>query len=172
MFVSVCQILIYVVATIMRSTNFFIHMRKAAAVQSTLSRHGAGIRTVRAPYTFMGRSMHGSPSPRQQGEQRRQPSSVPKSPFQTFVEVLREEIQKDQELQAGMKQLQGSAVKIQDLESLRRAREAYERARVSADPVLAWSLPFLTLLCRLHRASKKIRGSGQLLTSFVDLAGN
>jgi mitochondrial import inner membrane translocase subunit TIM44 len=55
---------------------------------------------------------------------------APKSPFQTFVEVLRDEIRKNRELQDNVKQLQGDVDKLQDSEAMKRAREAYERARV------------------------------------------
>lgn len=54
----------------------------------------------------------------------------PKSPFQTFVQVLREELRKNRELQDNVKQLQGDVDKLQDSEALKRAREVYERARV------------------------------------------
>lgn len=53
-----------------------------------------------------------------------------KSPFQTFVEVLKEEIQKNRELQQNVKQLQGDVDKLQDSEAMKRARDMYERARV------------------------------------------
>ena len=54
-----------------------------------------------------------------------------KSPFQTFVDVLKEELQKSRELQDGVKALQGDVDKLQDSETLKRARDMYERARVS-----------------------------------------
>jgi import inner membrane translocase subunit TIM44 len=55
---------------------------------------------------------------------------LPKSPFQTFVEVLKEELRKNRELQDNVKQLQGDVDKFQDSEAMKRARAAYERARV------------------------------------------
>ena len=60
------------------------------------------------------------------------PSSdeLPKSPFQTFVEVLKDELRKNRELQDNVKQLQGDVEKFQDSEAMKRAKEAYERARV------------------------------------------
>lgn len=61
-------------------------------------------------------------------------SDAPKSPFQTFVEVLRDEIKKNRELQDNVKQLQGDVDKLQDSEAMKRARDAYERARVSTWP--------------------------------------
>jgi import inner membrane translocase subunit TIM44 len=43
---------------------------------------------------------------------------------------LREELRKNRELQENVKQLQGDVDKFQDSEAMRRARAAYERARV------------------------------------------
>jgi len=57
-----------------------------------------------------------------------------KSPFQTFVDVLKEELKKDRALQDNVKQLQGDVDKIQDSEAMKRARAAYERARVCVAP--------------------------------------
>ncbi len=56
---------------------------------------------------------------------------MPKSPFQTFVDVLRDELRKNRELQENVKQLQGDVDKLQDSEAMKKARAAYERARVS-----------------------------------------
>jgi hypothetical protein len=47
------------------------------------------------------------------------------------VDVLREELQKSRELQDGVKQLQGDVDKLQDSEAMKRAKDMYERARVS-----------------------------------------
>lgn len=63
-------------------------------------------------------------------------NELPKSPFQTFVDVLREELQKNRELQDNVKQLQGDVDKLQDSEALKKARAMYERARVRVKPVL------------------------------------
>jgi import inner membrane translocase subunit TIM44 len=60
----------------------------------------------------------------------RRQNELPKSPFQTFVEVLREELKKNRELQENVKQLQGDVDKFQDSEAMKKARAAYERARV------------------------------------------
>ncbi|EAU90477.1 import inner membrane translocase subunit tim44 [Coprinopsis cinerea okayama7 len=62
----------------------------------------------------------------------RRQSEAPKSPFQTFVEVLRDELKKNRELQDNVKQLQGDVEKFQDSEAMRKAREAYERARLTS----------------------------------------
>ncbi|KAF8347844.1 import inner membrane translocase subunit tim44 [Amanita rubescens] len=59
-------------------------------------------------------------------------NELPKSPFQTFVEVLREELKKSRELQDNVKQLQGDVEKFQDSEAMKKARAAYERARLSS----------------------------------------
>lgn len=68
-----------------------------------------------------GRNFHGS-------SQRL--NELPKSPFQTFVDVLKDELQKNRELQDNVKQLQGDVDKLQDSEAMKKARAAYERARV------------------------------------------
>lgn len=57
-------------------------------------------------------------------------NELPKSPFQTFVEVLRDELRKNRELQENVKQLQGDVDKLQDSEAMKKAKAAYERARV------------------------------------------
>ncbi|TFK75032.1 TIM44 subunit of mitochondria import inner membrane translocase [Pluteus cervinus] len=62
----------------------------------------------------------------------RRQDELPKSPFKAFVDVLREELQKNRELQENMKQLQGDVDKLQDSEALKRARDAYERARLAS----------------------------------------
>ena len=59
-----------------------------------------------------------------------QRNELPKSPFQTFVDVLKDELRKSRELQDNVKQLQGDVDKLQDSETMKRARAAYERARV------------------------------------------
>ncbi|KAI8985563.1 mitochondria import inner membrane translocase TIM44 subunit [Trametes punicea] len=63
---------------------------------------------------------------------RRQNNEPPKSPFQTFVDVLKDELRKNRELQENVKQLQGDVEKFQDSEAMKRAREAYERARLTS----------------------------------------
>lgn len=60
----------------------------------------------------------------------RRHDELPKSPFQTFVDVLRDELRKNRELQDNVKQLQGDVDKLQDSEAMKRAKEVYERARV------------------------------------------
>ncbi|KAJ7284801.1 import inner membrane translocase subunit tim44 [Mycena rebaudengoi] len=62
----------------------------------------------------------------------RRQNEVPKSPFQAFVEVLRDELKKNQDLLDNVKQVQGDVEKIQDSEAMKRAKAAYERARLTA----------------------------------------
>ncbi|KAI0725341.1 mitochondria import inner membrane translocase TIM44 subunit [Fomitopsis betulina] len=62
----------------------------------------------------------------------RRQNEAPRSPFQIFVEVLRDEIRKNRELQDNVKQLQGDVDKLQDSEAMRKARAAYERARLTS----------------------------------------
>ncbi|KAG8908626.1 protein translocase subunit [Tulasnella sp. 403] len=57
---------------------------------------------------------------------------LPKSPYQTFVETLKEELRKNKDLHDNMKQLQGDVDKLQDSESMKRAKEMYERARLTS----------------------------------------
>ncbi len=59
----------------------------------------------------------------------RRQNELPKSPFQTFVDVLKEELRKDRELQDNGKQLQGDVDKFQDSEAIKKARAADKRAR-------------------------------------------
>ncbi len=70
------------------------------------------------------------PPPRYFHASARRFNEPPKSPFQTFVDVLKDELRKNRELQDNVKQLQGDVDKLQDSETMKRARAAYERARV------------------------------------------
>jgi import inner membrane translocase subunit TIM44 len=60
----------------------------------------------------------------------RRHNELPKSPFQTFVDVLKDELRKNREFAENVKQLQGDVDKFQDSEAMKKAKEAYERARV------------------------------------------
>ncbi|KIK96724.1 hypothetical protein PAXRUDRAFT_137880 [Paxillus rubicundulus Ve08.2h10] len=75
---------------------------------------------------------HSLPASRSFHASSRAQNDAPKSPFQTFVEVLREELRKNRELQDNVKQLQGDVDKFQDSEAMKRAREVYERARLTS----------------------------------------
>lgn len=55
-----------------------------------------------------------------------------RSPFQAFVDVIQEEVRKNREWQDSVKQLGGEVQKAQDSEAMKRAKEVYERARVSS----------------------------------------
>lgn len=76
----------------------------------------------RLPGTASSISAFHSSAPRRDG--------VPKSPFQAFVDVLKEELKKNRELQENVKTLQGDVDKLQDSEAMKKAKETYERARV------------------------------------------
>jgi hypothetical protein len=58
------------------------------------------------------------------------PPDPNKSPFQVFVDTFRSELSKSRELQETVKALQDESGKIGDSEALRRAKEAYAKARV------------------------------------------
>lgn len=47
------------------------------------------------------------------------------------MQTLKEEIQKNRALQDDVKKLQGDVDKLADSEAMKKAREAYERSRVS-----------------------------------------
>lgn len=77
----------------------------------------------------------------------RRQNEAPKSPFQTFVDVLKDELRKNRELQDNVKQLQGDVDKLQDSEAMKKARAAYERARVCVVSSLTYtSTSFMLLL--------------------------
>ena len=57
---------------------------------------------------------------------------LPKSPYRAFVDTLREELRKNRELQDNVRQLQGDVEKLQDSEAMKRARDMYERARLTS----------------------------------------
>jgi hypothetical protein len=58
------------------------------------------------------------------------PPDPNKSPFQVFVDTFKSELAKSRELQESMKALQDESGKLGDSEALRRAKEAYARAKV------------------------------------------
>jgi len=91
----------------------------------------------------------------------RRQNEVPKSPFQTFVDVLRDELKKNRELQDNVKQLQGDVDKLQDSEAMKRARAAYERARVGTIFFSAFenSLTFCFLVNVKYQRESEATGS-------------
>ncbi|KAG9006115.1 protein translocase subunit [Tulasnella sp. JGI-2019a] len=62
----------------------------------------------------------------------RRHDELPRSPYQIFVETLKDELRKNKELQDNVKQVQGDVDKFQDSESMKRAKEMYERARLTS----------------------------------------
>lgn len=54
-----------------------------------------------------------------------------KSPLARFVESIKEQIEQNRELQQNIKQLQDESNKLSESESLRRAREIFEKAKVA-----------------------------------------
>lgn len=59
-------------------------------------------------------------------------NEAPRSPFSVFVETLKSEVEKDKALQGNVKQLGGEVGQMQDSESMKKAKELYDRARVSS----------------------------------------
>ncbi|PWY98125.1 Tim44-domain-containing protein [Testicularia cyperi] len=72
----------------------------------------------------------GAFSTRREFSSSRPRSDAPRSPFAVFVETLKTELRKNQELQENMRQLSGDVGKMQDSETMKKMREAYERARI------------------------------------------
>lgn len=64
----------------------------------------------------------------------------PQSPFKVFLQVFKEEIEKNQGWQQNVKQLSGDVDKLADSKAMKAARDMYERTRVSRDDGL-WSTP-------------------------------
>ncbi|KAG9312997.1 hypothetical protein JVU11DRAFT_6435 [Chiua virens] len=103
------------------------------------------------------RSFHASSSSR---------NEPPRSPFQIFVEVLREELRKNRELQENVKQLQGDVDKFQDSEAMKRARDVYERARVFVPaPIPA----FLSNQCLSFQLTSSIKENPRLRAAAEEL---
>lgn len=67
------------------------------------------------------------------------------------MDTLKEELRKSQELQENMKELQGEAGKIQDSETMKKMREAYERARI---------ITSIKENPRLQKAANQLKKSG------------
>ncbi|KAH9924703.1 uncharacterized protein B0H18DRAFT_1085392 [Fomitopsis serialis] len=91
----------------------------------------------------------------------RRQDEQPRSPFQTFVEVLREELRKNRELQDNVKQLQGDVDKFQDSEAMRKAKAAYERARLTSS---------IKENPRLRAAAEELRKTGMKVGDAVSEA--
>ncbi|ETS60224.1 hypothetical protein PaG_05768 [Moesziomyces aphidis] len=97
-----------------RSTGAVIAPRRAVSASLPCSR---AFPTATAS---LGRSFHTS----------RAAYDAPKSPFAVFVDTLKAELRKNQELQENMRQLSGDVGKMQDSETMKKMRDAYERARI------------------------------------------
>ncbi|KAJ9126675.1 hypothetical protein QFC24_001705 [Naganishia onofrii] len=61
-----------------------------------------------------------------------QGSPAPQSPWKVFVQTFKEEFQKSREMQDSVKQLQGDVDKLADSETMKKAKEAYEKARLKS----------------------------------------
>jgi mitochondrial import inner membrane translocase subunit TIM44 len=112
------------------------HVRRAVLSSSTPQRIRAALlnvhsRTTSAPSALLLQQRQNLLQTSSFHSSARRQDGAPKSPFQTFVDVLKEELRKNRELQDNVKQLQGDVDKLQDSEAMKRARAAYERARVS-----------------------------------------
>ncbi|GMK56643.1 hypothetical protein CspeluHIS016_0304830 [Cutaneotrichosporon spelunceum] len=58
-------------------------------------------------------------------------AAPPQSPFKVFLRVFKEEIDKNQGWQQNVAQLQGDVDKMADSEAMKKAREMYERTRIT-----------------------------------------
>lgn len=89
------------------------------------------------PKDSSSKSQSEDPSKGQQQQQKRkgptpeENSGPVRSPFAVFAEVLKEEISKNKAWQENVKTLQGDVDKMADSAAMKRARDMYERARVS-----------------------------------------
>ncbi|KAJ3852932.1 mitochondria import inner membrane translocase TIM44 subunit [Lentinula lateritia] len=88
-------------------------------------------------------------------------NELPKSPFQTFVDVLKDELKKNRELQDNVKQLQGDVDKFQDSEAMKKAKAAYERARLTSS---------IKENPRLRAAAEELRNTGVKVSDAVSEA--
>ncbi|KAI0028678.1 import inner membrane translocase subunit tim44 [Vararia minispora EC-137] len=104
------------------------HLRSSLSLSTAARTVIRSQRPPRLPNALAERAAH----TRQFQSSARRQNELPKSPFQTFVDVLREEIKKSRELQESVKKLQGDVDKLQDSEAMKRAQAAYERARLTS----------------------------------------
>ncbi|KAK0550557.1 protein translocase subunit [Tilletia horrida] len=81
-----------------------------------------------------------------------------RSPFQAFVDTLRTELQKSREMQEGMTALQGEVGKAQDSETMRKARDTYERMMLRVS---------LQENPRLRAAAERLRKDGGKVSEAV-----
>ncbi|CDR88852.1 related to TIM44-mitochondrial inner membrane import receptor subunit [Sporisorium scitamineum] len=97
------------------------------ALTATIAPRRAAALTYTVPTTMMRTAP--TLSPRNFSTTRRA-LNTPKSPFAVFVDTLKAELRKNQELQENMRQLSGDVGKMQDSETMKKMRDAYERARI------------------------------------------
>ncbi len=83
---------------------------------------------------------------------------TPRSPFAVFVQTLKEELKKSQMMQENLQQLQGEAGKINDSESMKQAKAAYERMRIVAS---------IKENPRLQAAAEQLKKSGGQISTAV-----
>lgn len=146
-----------------RPIHQLLHLRRNPVRPVVLPSHPISVRTSLAPNwttssstqpsLFLSSTASFHTSPRHQNERSNLP---PQSPFKVFVQTLKEEIQKNRELQEDVKKLQGDVDKFADSEAMKKAREAYERSRVSlgvATSCSGISTYPLTLTCLLSTST-------------------
>lgn len=105
------------------------HFLQLAAQKASLNASSSTLsRTARR--AIDGRISHASRAAASFHTSSRRRDEIPRSPYQIFVETLKEELRKSKELQDNVKTLQGDVDKLQDSESMKRAKDMYERARV------------------------------------------
>lgn len=99
----------------------------ASSSRLPAARRGAALRLFSTT-----RPSHSDAPPKDEKKKADEPDTTVagRSPFQAFVDVLKDEVRKNREWQDSVKQLQGEASKVQDSEAMRKAKEVYERARV------------------------------------------
>ncbi|CDZ98035.1 Mitochondrial import inner membrane translocase, subunit TIM44 [Phaffia rhodozyma] len=105
--------------SLLRSTTPFVHR---PSVRTTFPVASVARHTLHA---HLGRAEFSTSRPHRD-------DNAPRSPFKVFVETLKAEIEKNRELQENVKQLQGDVGKMQDSESLKKAKDLYERARITS----------------------------------------
>ena len=74
------------------------------------------------------------------------------------MDTLRQELTKSREFQDNLKQLQGESAKFQDSETMRKAREAYERARIVSS---------IKHNPRLQAAAEQLRKNGGQISAAI-----
>lgn len=134
----------------MRSRPVFLHALKLRqqgliAPQPAILR-SAAFRPISTSYRWLNEQSQQQNQQQQQSDERQkqkqkerekrtqdeEANAPPQSPFKVFAQVLKEEISKNKAWQDNVKQLQGDVDKLADSQAMKKAREVYERARVSS----------------------------------------